>query len=165
MSEFSIFFNGVYSSVLEEILLVQESLPEQILFLQPYSGQLIRRLADSPPTTRRPVPAFISTSDRLQDVTYRTEIVGWDDKRSLAETKKKVLNRLIWTLQPEEAGLYERAREGGPLCANLLHVWKTSRVSSPIRVSSLVSVQTGLPLSEGRTTSGSWVYVETPVDF
>lgn len=162
MSDFAIFFNGVYSSVLDEILKIQEALPEQILFLQPHSGQLIRRLAESPPTTEAPVHAFISTSDRLQDVSYRTEIVGWEDKRSIAKEKKNVLNRLIWTLQPEETGLYERAKEDGPLCANLLHVRRTSRLAPSLRVSDLVNLESGSPLSEGRTTSGGWVYIAPP---
>jgi hypothetical protein len=33
----ALFMNGVFESVLEEILQIQSVLPEQIMFLQPYS--------------------------------------------------------------------------------------------------------------------------------
>ena len=37
----ALFINGVYESVLEEICRTQSVLPDQILFLQPYSSRPI----------------------------------------------------------------------------------------------------------------------------
>ena len=50
MSAEALFINEVYESVLEEILRTQTLLPEQILFLQPYSSRPILDLQIFPPS-------------------------------------------------------------------------------------------------------------------
>lgn len=55
-----IFINGVYSGVLSDIYQVQRLVPEQLLYLQPYSGQRIVELSDHPPTIDCPVRLFLS---------------------------------------------------------------------------------------------------------
>src|SRR3954453_23746534 len=91
--------NGVYQSVLHEILAVQAVLPEQIMFLQPYKSTAIARLRDDPPSVHDPMQLLLSLTNDLPTVRYAAEIVGWDDKRLLPGTPRhRVLNRLICTL-------------------------------------------------------------------
>lgn len=66
MKQEALFINGVYAEPLREILSIQIELPEQILFLQPYSSNAISRLRDEPPTIDDPMQLFISiTTDLL----------------------------------------------------------------------------------------------------
>jgi hypothetical protein len=50
MSLEGIFINGVYRGVLSDIHNVQTLVPEQILYLQPYSGERIVKLSENPPS-------------------------------------------------------------------------------------------------------------------
>jgi hypothetical protein len=104
----AIFLNGVYKSVLEEILQIQAQLPEHIMFLQPYKGEAIVRLRENPPSVDDSVQLLMSLTEDLPTVHYVAEIVGWDDKRNLSEKKRRVVNRLICTLQPREDGIVSR---------------------------------------------------------
>jgi len=63
MSLNSIFINGVYAGVLNDICKVQGFVPEQILYLQPFAGQRIVELSDNPPSTDSPVRLFLSLTD------------------------------------------------------------------------------------------------------
>ena len=103
--EEAIFINGVYRGVIEEMLLVQGQVPEHIMFLQPHAAERIVHLADSPPSVEDRVRLFLSTTEELPIVRYTAEIVGWENKTTLPETKVTVVSRLLWTLQPQEGGL------------------------------------------------------------
>jgi hypothetical protein len=76
-----LFLNGVYEEVLAQIVKVQDVLPHQILYLQPYAGGAIARLRDDPPTPQAPMLLLASTTKDLGIVQYAGEVVGWDDKR------------------------------------------------------------------------------------
>jgi len=106
----ALFINGVYEDVLQDILEIQSVLPEQILFLQPYSGRAMVRLRDDPPTIESPMRLFLSTTADLATVSYRAEIVGWDDKRKLLDRKRHILNGIIRCLQPNEGGVFDASR-------------------------------------------------------
>lgn len=71
----ALFINGVYEGVLEEIMQVQEVLPEQILFLQPYKSQIMVDLEIFPPTINDPMTLFLSTTTDLPTVRYQAQIV------------------------------------------------------------------------------------------
>ena len=160
----ALFLNGVYKDVLRDILAVQAHLPEQIMYLQPHSGQRIVHLAENPPTVGDPVRLFASLTSDLATVHYVGEIVGWDDKRILEEDKLHVLNRLIYLLQPTEGGVYKKAKPGGSDCVNLLYVRRLRELSKPFSVAELIKVDTGEPVSTQRTTSGGWAYVANSSD-
>jgi hypothetical protein len=157
----AIFLNGVYESVLEEILQVQGAIPEQIMFLQPYRNEAIAKLRDDPPSVDDPVLLLMSLTTDLPTVHYVAEIVGWEDKRTLPEPKRRVLNRLICTLQPNEGGLYDASRTETGESVNLLHVRRVRRLSKPFSVSQLLNAGDGQPISDKRTTAGGWLYVKT----
>jgi len=159
MKSEALFINGVYESVLEDILRVQRWLPEHIMFLQPYSSDPIVHLRDDPPTIDDPTRLFLSITTDLSTVHYAAEIVSWDDKLALPEEKHNAINRLIWTLQPGETGLYDASRVEGKRSVNLLHVRRMHKLEKPFTVSGLTKTSDGLPLSPERTTAGGWSYV------
>jgi hypothetical protein len=157
MRDEAIFLNGVYRLVLEEILLTQQELPEQILFLQPYAAQPIRHLQDNPPSIDDPVRLYISTTDPLGEVEFQAEVVGIDDKRQLSRSRRKAISRIIWALQPNEEGLYPEVK--GKPCVNLLHVRRLQRLEAPIPVTRLVKTIDNKPIVGERATAGGWSYV------
>jgi 5-methylcytosine-specific restriction enzyme A len=159
MNSEALFINGVYESVLEEIFRVQRSLPEHIMFLQPYSSDAIVHLREHPPTINDPTRLFLSITTDLPKIHYAAEIVGWDDKRTLPEEKHNAINRLIWTLQPGETGLYDASRVEGKQSVNLLHIRRLRKLANPFTVTELTKTNDGLPVSPDRTTAGGWVYV------
>lgn len=156
----ALFLNGVYEDVLTEILHIQKLLPDLILFLQPYKAQAMKKLAINPPTCEAPILAYISTTEDLSVVSYSGEIVGWDDKRHISNERRNVLNRIIWTLQPNEGGLYNASNEDGKESVNLLYIRRLRALSEPFSVSRLIKSSDGTPYSEKRTTAGGWSYVE-----
>jgi len=162
MRDEALFLNGVYDSVLQEILEIQRYLPEQILYLQPYRDERIVHLAENPPSVDSPVRLFVSITDDLPMVHYVGEIVGWDDKRKLSEPKLKALNRVIKHLQKGEESVYEYIEDPQKLCVNLLHVRRLRQLPQPFSVGKLTNVKDGQPLSTNRTQSGGWVYVKNP---
>ncbi len=160
MADYSLFVNGVYSVVLEDIYKVQKYLPEQVLYLQPHSGERIVQLADNPPSADFPVTLFISITDDLSNVHFVCEIIGWDDKQILSGQKRKLIREIILKFQPtEDDGIYMQAKPGGPDCRNLLHVRRIKKLSQPFSVSELIKISDNEPVSSGRTTAGGWSYV------
>ena len=159
----ALFINGVFKSVLEEILETQSALPEQILFLQPYSGRVIQKLRDDTPSLESPMRLFLSITDDLAAIHYQAEIVGWQDKRDLSQDEKQSINRVIAALQKGERELYNDAPSSTGKNVNLLHIRRLQRVSSPFSVARLRKVNGGETLSTARTTSGGYAYVEPEV--
>jgi hypothetical protein len=154
----ALFLNGVYESVLEEILAIQSVLPEQIMFLQPYKSVAIIRLRDDRPSVDDPMQLLVSLTTSLATVSFSGEIVGWDDKRQLpGSARHRVLNRLICTLQPNEGGLYNLSQAQDGESVNLLHV-RRLRLAKPFSVSRLTKSD-GEPESDHRTTAGGWAYI------
>lgn len=163
LREYALFINGVYRSVLDEILALQTHLPEHIMYLQPHSGGRIVRLAKKPPSVDDRVQVLLSPSDDLNHVTYQGEIVGWDDKNALREHsqngRRHAIERLLWTLQPAETGLFD-ACKGEKTSLNLLHVCRLTTLPKPLAVTTLKNAKSGGYLKGNRTTAGSWVYVD-----
>ena len=160
MSLEGIFINGVFSTVIDEILSVQKYVPEQVLYLQPYAGDKIVELYKNPPSVDRPVRLFLSLTDDLPTVRYTCEIVGWDDKRELVGRKREIIEAVIKTFQLGEEEVYAERR--GVECVNLLHVWRMKQLSRPFSVAELKNTRQGQPVSTNRSTAGGWVYVEYP---
>ena len=154
----ALYLNGMHESVLDEILKVQRVLPDQVMFIQPFSSKAIALLRDNPPTPERPTLLLMSLTTDLPSVSFAAEVVGWHDKTKLSAEWRHVLNRLIWTLQPDQGGLYDQARDGGE-SVNLLHVRRLRRLSKPVGVTQFVKTADGSPLSDQRTTSGGWSYI------
>jgi hypothetical protein len=159
MTHEALFINGVYESVLEKILETQSVLPDQILFLQPYSARPIVDLQKSPPSVNDPMRLFLSTTTDLSTVRYQGEIVGWDDKRTLPSEKRNLIEKIINLLQREEGGLYNASLVAGGESLNLLHVRRLEKLKKPFSVERLVKVTDGDRLSPNRSMAGGWSYV------
>jgi hypothetical protein len=162
MREYALFLNGVFDSVLQEILAIQSRLPDHTLYLQPYSGQRILHLAEYPPSTADPVQLFISTTDDLPTVHYTCEIVGWEDKRELGKLRLEQLNRTLHEFQPAEGGIFGLDVAGKRPMVNLLHVRRMQKLAMPFSVGALRNIKDRQPLSTNRTRAGGWSYVIPP---
>ena len=154
-----LYMNGVYRSVMEEILGVQKHLPHQIFYMQPHGRNPIAKLRDDPPTIDKPTKMWISTGDDLQHVSYVAEIVGWEDKTEMSDERYELIDSIIKLLQPKETGLYNMADDPQASSVNLLHVRRMMEVPKPIPVSQLVKISDGAPLSMNRTRGGNHSYV------
>jgi len=152
----ALFMNGIFKNVMEEILDVQDREPSRICFLQPYSPKKIAQLAKQPPSPEDPVRLYVSTSDSLDRVSYTAEIVGWEEKVALDDTRRAEVDRQVRTHQPGEGGLYRTVRDG-VICANLLSIRSLRAFASPLPVGVLTK-QDGTPLRP-RTRAGGWAYV------
>jgi 5-methylcytosine-specific restriction protein A len=152
----SVFLNGVYESVLEEIIKAQENHPGKVFFLQPYSSEQIRWLAKNTPSKSNPVPLYISTTKNLDKVCYIADIVGWENKQELSPERLDELNRHIKEYQPDEIEIYLTNK--GKKCVNLISVINLKKLPNQFSVENLVKVNNGKPLRP-RTQSGHWSYV------
>ena len=99
-----------------------------------------------------------STTAELLIVRYTAEIVGWQNKTTLPEMKVNVVSRLLWTLQPQEGGLYHVGGGEKAQSTNLLYVWRMAELQIPFSVAELILTSTGAPHSPDRTTAGGGLY-------
>jgi len=162
MRDYAMFLNGVYETVLQEILRIQKPLPDCVLYLQPYKGVRMVRLYEEPPSLADPVELFISTTENLPQVQYMCQIVGWEDKRKLGQSRLDELNTKLDKYQPDEGGIYGLDEAGQPPMVNLLHVRRMHKLTMPFSVGRLLNIKDGRPLSTNRSRAGGWVYVVQP---
>lgn len=160
MSLNGIFINGVFAEVLRDICKVQNFVPDQILYLQPFAGKRIVELSDNPPSTDSAVRLFLSLTDDLPTVRYTGEIVGWDDKRGLVGSRREIIDKVIRRFQPTEEGIYPIVR--GVECVNLISVWRMRELLKPFSVTELIKVSNNQPYSANRQQAGSWSHVMYP---
>src|SRR3990172_3086939 len=152
----ALFINGVYESVLAEIINSQERNPGMVFYLQPYSSSLIKQLKNSPPDLEISLPLYLSTTNQLNQICYTTEIVGWEDKRGLSQERLDFLNRHIKQFQPGEGEIYFQQK--GKNCVNLISIKNLKKLTNQLSVENLIKVSDGEPLKK-RTRSGNWSYV------
>ena len=157
MENRAFFLNGVYDTVLREILASQGAHPGEIFFLQPYKSHSMAAFADSPPSSEESIRVYISTTDDLNHVRYAAEIVNWEDKRLIPPDRLRLLNKRIRKLQPEEKEIYMKVRKKE--CRNLLSVRNLRQLENPFSVARLTKISDGQPLSSNRSRSGGWSYV------
>ena len=139
---------------------MQAELPEHVMYLQPYSSRPIVKLKVSLPTPESPVRLYLSTTEDFASVRYEAEVIGWEDKTDLPPARHAALKHVIKALQPgEEGGLYDAAKGGDGKSVNLLHIRRLRKLTEPFRVSRLIKISDGEPMSENRTTAGGYSYV------
>ncbi len=156
----ALFINGVFEATLIEILAAQAKAPTGTFFLQPYAGGKIKLLAEATPTSKNPIDLYLSVTDSLAFVSFRAQIVGWQDKREISEAERTTLNQRILEAQPTEKEIYLTVGNGKP-CVNLIYVEQLERLQEPIPVSCFVKISNHQPLKR-RTRAGGWssVYVQ-----
>jgi 5-methylcytosine-specific restriction enzyme A len=153
----AIFLNGVFESVLEEILAAQANNPGGVFYLQPYANQRIKQLAENPPSESSPISLYISTTQNLDKICYMAKIVGWEDKRTISEERKVEVHEYIKQHQPDETGFYSQTEDGKP-CVNLISIRQLKKLPNQYSVTNLKKVNDDSPLGL-RTRAGGWSYV------
>lgn len=154
----ALFLNGVYETVLQEILKAQNHDPELVCFLQPYSSSRIVLLEKEHPSVESPIPLYISTTTHLGTVSYKGIIVGWENKQEIPSDRLALVNAAIKKHQPGEEDVYMQISDGKP-CVNLISVKYLMPLPNPVSVVNLVK-RDGHPLKP-RTRAGNWAYVST----
>ena len=104
---------------------MQAVVPEQILFLQPYSDSPISLVAKDPPSSDDPVRLYVSATKDLTHVHYVGEIVGWEDKRTISPARRAVFDKLIAQFQPGEPNVYAKG-------VNVLVVRRMLKFATPL---------------------------------
>lgn len=152
----ALYINGAFETTLAEIEKTQQSFPEKLCYLQPYASERIKLLAENLPTAENPITLYLSLTDSLPYVSYRAKIVGWQDKRELANDKAALasLNQHITDYQPSELNIYLTVDEGKP-CVNLISVVDVKRLETQIPVSCFIKTSDSKPLKK-RYRSGGW---------
>jgi 5-methylcytosine-specific restriction endonuclease McrA len=154
---YAIFLNGVFESVLQEILTAQERNDGMICYLQPYKSRPIKLLQDAPPSVQYPIPLYISTTTQLDRICYIADIIGWEHKQDISPARLRELNDHITQYQPGEEEIYLHTKSGA-VCVNLLSVINLTRVPNQFSVTNLVKIKKNAPL-KARTQAGGWAYV------
>ena len=151
----ALFLNGVYESVLDEILNSQSNHGQEVNFLQPYKGEQIVLLRENVPTSSNPTRLYLSTTDNLSQICYTAEIIGWEDKRQLPESRYDELKTQFRKYQPDEAEHFkgEKGLEGKAI--NLISIRSLRKLDTLYSTSILKKVSDNLPLKK-RTQSGGW---------
>ena len=151
----ALFINGIYDSVLTEILAAQEARGGGVSYLQPYKGQVITMLREGAPNPKNRIRLYISTTANLSNICYTAEIIGWEDKRELSARRRSTINKHLRSLQPGEKNLFEGTEGVGVTAVNLITVQDLRRLDSLYSTSVLTKTSDDLPLKK-RSRSGGW---------
>jgi len=153
----AIFLNGVYESVLEEILNSQSQHTQDVNYLQPYSTQAISLLRSEQPSREVSITVYISTTQNLDKICYKADIVGWEDKTELSEQRIMLLNDHISKHQTNEENIY-LINDKGEKYKNLISIRNLKKLPNNYHTSILKKVSDGTPLKP-RTQAGGWAFV------
>jgi hypothetical protein len=158
----SLFINGAFEETLAEIEKTQHAHPGTVCYLQPYSSNRIKLLAESVPSPGSPITLYLSLTKALNLVSYRAKIVGWQDKRTLGQTALAPLNQHIVDFQPSERDVY--LTSNGQACVNLISVVDVTCLETPFSISCLIKTTDGKPLKK-RTRAGGWSPVREQIEW
>jgi 5-methylcytosine-specific restriction enzyme A len=161
----ALFINGMFEETLEEIQQVQAAAQGTHCYIQPYAARKIKLLATSHATSAKPIHLYISLTKALGLVSYRAQIVGWQDKQELEKDPKawNLVDKRIRESQLSEGSLY-RSGPNGTACVNLIEVKAVGPLENPFPVSCLIKVSDGEPLKK-RTRAGGWSPIEKPPEW
>ncbi|MCW5550895.1 MAG: HNH endonuclease [Verrucomicrobiae bacterium] len=151
----ALFINGIYDGVLKDILAAQIAQGGGESFLQPYKGSVISMFRAKPPTPDTPVTLYASTTENLSKICYTAEIVKWEDKRELSESRRQIVLRHLETYQPGECDLFRGTALGGGKAVNLITIRNLRCLAIWPPTNLLTKRRDGLPLKE-RTRAGGW---------
>ena len=151
----ALFINGVYDSVLQDIIASQRVENGSINYLQPYKGVIIQMLKQHPPTPDDPIILYLSTTNNLKNIRYVAQIIGWDDKRTLPESKRKQVLAHLKNNQSGEVNLFTAVEEAGRRAVNLLTLRNVQECTTLLSTSILKKKSDGLALKP-RTRAGGW---------
>lgn len=157
----ALFINGIYQSVLDEIVVSQERRGGEESFLQPYKSKVIKMLQKQQPTSASPIRIYVSTTANLSQISYLAEIVLWEDKRELTSQRRSGVLKLLQMYQPGEVELFVGGEPQGVNAVNLITIRHLRALDTQFSTSILRKVTDGMPLKK-RTRSGGWSEVYDP---
>ncbi|MDP3008881.1 MAG: HNH endonuclease signature motif containing protein [Methylococcales bacterium] len=163
----ALFINGVFESVLEEILKAQSKNKDLICYLQPYSTGNIKYLKENDFNKNPSITFYLSITTSLNQVCYIAEIVGWYNKKALLNDKEKLaeINNQISGNQPIQREVYFYAdNEKTKECANLILVKSLKKLIVPFPTGSLIKISDNIPLKPRTQAGGCSVVQEIPFD-
>lgn len=146
------FANGVFMSVLEEIMEAQSLSPDKVCYLQPYSNKVITQLRNFTAEKGYTWQLYASTSSDLTQVHYVADIVGWENKNNLSDDRLAELNQHMQEFQKGEPGIYF---DKG---VNLIAIKNLRRLLLPIPKSNCIKIEDDKPFL-GRSQPGGFGYV------
>ncbi len=152
IKERAYYANGVYMTVLEEIISAQRNNPDKIFYLQPYSSKFITELRDFTTNEGYSWQFYASTSSDMTHIYYVADIVGWAHKQNIEPDELALLNIHIKEFQKGENDIYIKTG------VNLISIRNLRVLSNPIPVSKCIKIEDGSPL-KSRTQPGGWSYV------
>jgi len=151
----ALFINGIYDSVLAEILDAQNARGGGESFLQPHSGSAISMLRERLPNPSSPVTLYVSTVENLTKICHIAEIVKWEDKRKISESRRQIVLRYLQQYQLEECDLLTGKTPADRKSVNLITIRNLQRLAICPPTSLLIKESDHLPLKE-RTIPGGW---------
>lgn len=151
----ALFLNGVYDSVLQDIMSAQEKRGGGESFLQPYKAAVIKMLKRSTPHPESPIRLFISVTHSLKNISYVAELVGWEDKRQISEERRNKVVSYLREWQEGEIKHFTGTGEMSEAAVNLLTIRNLIHCESLPSTSILRKTSDGLSLKP-RTRSGGW---------
>lgn len=151
----ALFINGIYESVLMEILKAQAERGGGVSFLQPHSGYVINSLRAALPSPQSPARLYASTGKNLACVSYTADIVGWEDTREMSNARYEEVLAHLNGCQSGEVALFEGRGKTGKRPTNLITIQNLRRLETPFPVGLLIKVKSGQPYRE-RSQPGGW---------
>ena len=155
LMDVALFINGVFESVLLEIIAAQDERDGGQSYLQPYKGGVIKCLKKNIPSAAAPMRLYISTTKNLSNICYVAEIVGWEDKRAISQERRQEIRSHLEHFQPGEVALFDGVGDKGKKAINLTTIQNLRKLDSLLPTSVLIKVSDRRRL-EKRSRSGGW---------
>ncbi len=144
----ALFINGVFDTVLTEILNAQNDLHAEESFLQPHSGRVIRPLKRHLPAPSSPVRLYVSTSENLNNICYTAEIINWEEKPKISELRRQAVRQHLKKYQPKEGEDLDKKTQ-----ANLITIRNLQKLETQLSTGLLIKTTDKQPLKP-RTRAG-----------
>lgn len=137
----ALLLNGVYEYVLIEILRAQDKSENLKCYLQPYTTEKIKLLAEETPSLENPITLYISTTATFNYISYIAKITSWADKRDLKDAQYETLNSYIKKYQPGEKEAYpyssDKQKAKNKKCVNLIGINSLKQLINPFSITNL----------------------------
>ncbi len=152
----ALMLNGLYGDKLDTMIAAQLKAPGETFYVQPHSTSSIVGFLPRGPLVDPPTVMYASTTTNLAVVSYRADIVGWQDK-TLMDPDSEEFKRIDasirrWKYNPGIFGIEEGL-------VNLIFIRNVVRLDPAFSVDNLIKIRDDRPLSTKRSRAGGWAYV------
>jgi len=114
-----------------------------------------REIAERSPSPSSPIALYVSTDKNLSRISYTTEIVKWEDKREISESRRQIVLGYLEEYQPKECELFRGTELGEGKAVNLITIRNLQRLAISPPTSLLTKTIDDTTLKE-RTLPGGW---------